>query len=91
MFRANQRTFASAVAALATANPFRPSDVARFENQAASANLPQDDGPVVHIPERPRIGPIVSQAAALLKSIETEKKRCQEPISIFFPTFYLYY
>ena len=79
MFRANQRTFASAVAALATANPFRPSDVARLENQAASANLPLDDGPVAHIPERPRIGRIVSQAAALLKSVSKEKKStCSE-------------
>jgi len=75
MFRSNQRKFASAVAALATANPFRPGDVARFENQAASANLPQDDRPVAHIPERPRIGPIVSQTAALLKSIPSEQKR----------------
>ena len=75
MFRSNQRKFASAVAALATANPFRPSDVAGFENQAGAANLPHDDDPVVHLPERPRIGPIVSQAAALLKSIPSEKKQ----------------
>ncbi len=75
MLQPEERRFATAVAGLANANPFRPSDVARFENQAASTNLPHDDGPVARIPERPRIGPIVSQAAALLESISSGRKR----------------
>lgn len=75
MFHSGQRRFATAVAALATANPFRPDDVARFENQAASANLSHSDEPPIQIPERPRIGPIVSQAAALLKSIASEQRQ----------------
>ena len=76
MFRSNERRFAAAAAALATANPFRPSDVARHENQAAAVKLPFDDGPLAYITERPRVGPIVSQAAALLKSIA---RRQQQP------------
>lgn len=55
----------------------------RFENQAASANLPHDDGPTPHIPERPRIGPIVSQASALLKSISASKKRACSDDDLF--------
>ena len=75
MFRAVQREFATAVAALGTANPFRPGDVARFEQQAVSTALPTDEGPITHIPERPRIGPIVSQASALLKAISANTNR----------------
>lgn len=72
MFRSAQRRFANAVAALATANPFRPNDVAKWESQAAATNLPHDDQSIAPIAERPRISALVSQASALLKTICSE-------------------
>lgn len=72
MFQPGQRRFATAVADLGAANPFRPADVQRHEETALAANLPLGDEPAMAIAERPRIGPLVRQAAELLSSLRAE-------------------